>query len=80
MKILVYYTVRQFAALISVTMCIVQAEDRVFYAIILLSENLILRSLLSHCLSQMFNEAMHRYEMPLLFILPSLYRFQSQNY
>lgn len=61
-------------------MCIVQAEDRVFYAIILLSGNLILQSLLFHCHFQMFNEATHGYEMPLLFLLPSLYRFQSQNY
>lgn len=60
--------------------CIVQTEDRVFYVIILLSGNLILQSLLFHCHFQMFNEATHGYEMPLLFLLPSVYRFQSQNY
>lgn len=61
-------------------MCIVQAEDRGFHVIILLSGNLILQSLLFHCHFQMFNEATHGYEIPLVFLLPSLHHFQSQKY
>lgn len=61
-------------------MCIVQAEDRGFHVIILLPGNLILQSLLFHCRFQMFNEATRGYEIPLVFLLPSLYHFQSQNY
>lgn len=61
-------------------MCIVQAEDRVFYVTILLSGNLILHSLRFHCHFQMFNEATYGYEMPLLFLLPRFYHFQSQNF
>lgn len=61
-------------------MCIVLAEDWGFHVIILLSGNLILQSLLFHCCFQMFNEATRGHEILLVFISPSLYHFQSQNY
>ena len=81
MKILIYYTVRY--SLLPLffwthVYCTSRGQSLLCYHPAVWKSHSAISAF--HCHFQMFNEATHGYEMSLLFLLPSLYRFQSQNY